>query len=325
MKRSRFASIAALSLFVALPLQAADADYPSKPIRLLVGYAPASGADVVARILAAKLQETFKSGVVVENKPGAGGQIAAQETVRATSNGYTLMLGAMPQISIAPATNPKLPYDPLKQLAPVSQVVGTDLVLITNPQKVTAGSMQEFVAWSQSQPALFFGTPGPGTVGHFGAYFLADVVKAKIEPVHFKSTADSLTAMLSGDIHAQFVPFAVAAPLVKAGKLRALLVTGPERTPLFPETPTSREAGYPDVQFTSWYGVFAPVGTPADILDKLSAEVVKATHAAQTRARLEDAGLRVTGTGRQEFDRIIRTDAARWGKVVEATGFKAQD
>lgn len=324
--RNRIWRLAATTLVIALgvPAVSAEPGFPTKPVRLLVGYAPASGADVVARLVATKLQQGLKQAVVVENKPGAGGLIAAQETARAAPDGYTLMMGAMPQISIAPATNPKLPYDPVRDFAPVSQVVGTDLVLITNPQRVPSGSMQEFVAWGRKQPSLFFGTPGPGTVGHFGAYFLADAAKVTIEPVHFKSTGDAILAMFNGDVHAQFVPYAVAAPQVKAGKLRALLVTGPVRSAMFPDTPTSKEAGFPDIQFTSWYGVFAPANTPADVLDKLNAELVKVTADPEMRTKLEDAGLRVTGTSREDFAKVIRDDTARWGKVVKATGFKVQ-
>lgn len=319
--RSAVAIVAAL---LALPLSAAE-DYPAKPVKLLVGYAPASGADVVARLVAAKLQESLAQSVVVENRPGAGGMIAAQETARSAPDGYTLMMGAMPQIAIAPATNARLPYDPARDFAPVSQVVDTDLVLLTNPRRTPSGSTQEFVGWARRQSALFFGTPGPGTVGHFGAYFLADTVKTKIEPIHYKNTGDAITAMLSGDIHAQFVPFAVAAPQVKTGKLKALLTTGPARSPMFPDVPTSKEEGYPDMQFSSWYGVFAPAQTPVAILDKLNAELVKAANAPDTRARFEASGLRVTGTTREEFARIIRNDIARWGAVVKATGFKAQE
>ena len=154
------------ALLAASPL-AANASGPTstnRPLRLLVGYAPASGADVVARLLANQLQQSFKAGVIVENKPGAGGVLAAQEVMRATPDGHTLMLAAMPQMAILPTIS-KVPYSVEKDFVPVSQVVGTDLVLVTNPQRVPSGSMQEFAAWAKKQSRLFFGTPGPGTVG----------------------------------------------------------------------------------------------------------------------------------------------------------------
>lgn len=300
---------------------AADPMPANKPLRLLVGYAPASGADVVARLLANQLQQSFKAGVIVENKPGAGGVLAAQEVMRATPDGHTLMLAAMPQMAILPVIS-KVPYSVEKDFVPVSQVVGTDLVLVTNPQRVPSGSMQEFAAWAKKQSRLFFGTPGPGTVGHFGAYLLADAVGVQVEPVHFRSTGDQVAALLSGDIQAQFFSYAAAASLAKAGKVKALMTTSPTRSAMFPDTPTSTEVGYPGLLFTSWYGVFAPAGTPPQVIDKLNAEIVNATQDPDTRAKLEGAGLRVTGTSRAAFTQLLNEDIKRWGEVVRATGFK---
>ena len=317
-------TLAALPLVLAFSAGAAQPDFPSKPLRLLVGYAPASGADVVARVLGNKLEETFKQGVIVENKAGAGGVLAAQETMRAAPDGHTLMVAAMPQMTILPAIG-KVPYNVERDFVPVSQVVGTDLVLVTHPDRVPSGSMQAFADWAKKQPSLFFGTPGPGTVGHFGAYFFSDAVKVKVEPVHFRTTGDQVSALLNGDIHAQFFSYAAALPLVKAGKLKALVTTSPTRSTMFADVPTSAEAGYPGMQFTSWYGVFAPAGTPPEIVEKLSAEIIKATKAPATRTRLEDAGLRVTATTREEFARLLKEDIARWGQVVKATGFKSQE
>jgi tripartite-type tricarboxylate transporter receptor subunit TctC len=308
---------------VAVAASAADNDFPTKPIKLLVGYAPASGADVVARQVAAKLQESLKQPVVVENKPGAGGVIATQEVVRSTPDGYTLLLAAMPQIAILPIIE-KVPYNVSKDLVPVSQVVVTELVLVTNPQKVPSATMADFVAWAKKQPSLFMGTPGPGTVGHFGASILGDAIKVKVEPVHFRTTGDQMSALLNGDIQAQFFSFPAAAAQVQAGKLKALLVTGPARSATFPDTPTSVEAGYPTLQFASWYGVLAPAGTPTAVLDKLNGEIAKLSRAADTRTKFEEQGMRVTGSSRDDFAKVIQGDVTRWGEVVKSSGFKSQ-
>lgn len=316
--------LAALPLLLTLSAGAAEPDFLSKPLRLLVGYAPASGADVVARLLGSRLEESFKRGVMVENKAGAGGVLAAQETARAAPDGYTLMVAAMPQMTILPAIG-KVPYDVERDFVPVSQVVGTDLVLVTAPNRVPSGSLREFADWAKTQPSLFFGTPGPGSVGHFGAYFFADAVKVKIEPIHFRTTGEQVAALLNGDIHAEFFSYAAALPLVKAGKLKALVTTSPTRSPMFSDTPTSAEAGFPGMQFSSWYGVFAPAGTPPRIVEKLSAEIMKATQSPSTRAKLEDAGMRVTGTTPGAFARLLKEDVARWGQVIKATGFKSQE
>lgn len=316
---------AALAALVAAPIARAQTAYPSRPIKLVVGYAAASGADVVARLVANKLSESLKQSVVVENKAGAGGVIAAQEFVRAPVDGHTLLLAAMPQMIISHAANPKPTFHPLRDFAPVSQIVSVDLVLITNPQKVPATNLKEFIAWSHKQPVNFFGTPGPGTVGHFLATMFADTAKAKVEPVHFKATGDSVTALLGGEIHALFVTYTVAASLAKAGKVRALAVTSPTRSPLFSDTPTVREIGYPDLEAGSWYGMFAPANTPQDILDKLSAELVKAAKSADMRAKFEEAGMSVTALNREEFARSLQDDLARWGRVVKSTGFTTQN
>ena len=318
--------LASLLLGLAVPVAAADAQFPTKTIRLLVGYAPASGADVTARFIAERMQDSLKQSVVVENKPGAGGLIAARELLRAAPDGYTLMLAAMPQISILPSASAKPPYDPQRDFAAVSQATATDLVLVTNPKRAPSDSLEAFVKWAREQPSsLFFATPGQGSVAHFGSHVFADALKLRLETVHFKTTSESTTATVGGDIHAQLVTHAVAAPLVKAGQLRALADTGPTRSAVFPDVPTFRELGYPQMQFDSWYGVFAPANTPAEILDKLNAEIVKATRNPETRAKLEAAGLRVTGTTREEFARVIHVDNARWAKAVQATGFKMQE
>lgn len=311
---------------LALPAfaSATEAEFPTKPVRLLVGYAAASGADVVARVVATHLEQRFKHGVVVENKAGAGGVIAAQEVARATPDGHTLLVAAMPQMAILPYIS-KVPYNAERDFAPISQVVGTDLVLLVNPQHVPVKDMAEFATWSRKQPTLFFGTPGPGTVGHFGAYLFAESIGTKIEPIHFRSTGEQVTGLLNGDIHAEFFSYAAAMPLVKAGRLKPLLTTSPTRPSMFPDIPTAAQAGYPRMQFTSWYGVFAPAGTPAPIVNRLSQELVAASQSPQIRSKLEDAGLRVTGTPRAEFAQSMKDDIARWGQVIKTTGFKSQD
>jgi len=314
---------AAWAACTALPAFA-QGSYPDRPVRLIVGFPAGTGPDIVARLLAQKLSEGWGNlGVVVDNKPGAGGLIAASEAARATPDGYTLMLAETGQMSIAPSSYNRLPYDPVKDFVPVSQVVTADFVLLVNPQKVPSKNVREFVDWSKQQKGLFMATFGAGTPGHFGAYMFGDAIGQKAEPVHYRNTADALGALYAGDVSGVFASVGLAASTVKSGKLVALGSTGAVRSPSLPDVPTIQEQGYPKLAFTSWFGIVAPAKTPPDIVRKLNADIVKAMQSADGRQKMLDAGFRATGTGTAEFAQLIADDTVAWGKAVAATGFKA--
>ena len=326
-RRVRRALIAAAAAGLLVPwgiAQAQGAAYPQKPVRIIVGFPAGTGPDIVARLLAQKLSEGWGNlGVIVDNKPGAGGLIAAGEAARAAPDGYTLMLGETGQLSIAPSSYNKLPYDPAKDFVAVSQVVTSDFVLLVNPQKVPARNVKDFVEWSQQQKGLFLATFGAGTPGHFGAFMFGDAVKLKPEAVHYKNTSDALGGLFSGDVQGVFASVGLAAPNVKAGKLVALGSTGATRTPALPGVPTIKEQGYANLEFSSWFGIVAPAKTPPEIVARLNADILKAVQSTEGKAKMEEAGFRVTGTSQQEFARIIAADTVTWGKAVAATGFKA--
>lgn len=323
LRRALLASATLLASLATTGVQA-QAAYPNRPVRIIVGFPAGTGPDIVARLLAQKLSEGWSNqGVIVDNKPGAGGLIAASEAARAIPDGYTLMLGETGQLSIAPSSYNKLPYDPARDFAPVSQVVSADFALLINPQKVPARNVKEFVSWTQQQKGLFMATFGAGTPGHFGAFMFGEAIKVKPEAVHYKSTADALGGLFSGDVHGVFASVGLAAPNVKAGKLLALGTTGPARAAALPDVPTIKEQGYPTLEFSSWFGIVAPARTPPEVLAKLSADVQKAVTDPAMRTKLEDAGFRVTGTTAEAFARIIAADTVTWGKAVAATGFKA--
>lgn len=321
----RRAFVAALCAAAFAPQAFAQAgNFPNRPVRLIVGFPAGTGPDIVARLLAQKLSEGWGNvGVVVDNKPGAAGLIAASEAARAAPDGYTLMLGETGQLSIAPSSYNKLPYDPARDFAPVSQVVSADFALLVNPQKVPARNVKDFVAWSKQQKGLFMATFGAGTPGHFGAYMFGEAVGLQPEAVHYKSTSDALGGMFSGDMHAVFASVGLAAPNVKGGKLVALGTTGPVRAGALPDVPTMKEQGYATLEFSSWFGIVAPAKTPPEVLAKLQADVLKAVQSPDGKQKMEEAGFRVTGTTREEFARIIAADTVTWGKAVKATGFKA--
>jgi len=297
--------------------------FPNKPIRLIVGFPAGTGPDLVARVVAQKLQDSPGFNVVVDNKPGAGGLIAAQEAARAAPDGYTLMLGEVGQLAIATSSYSRLPYDVQRDFAPVSHIANTDFVLLTNPDKNPAKTAREFATWAKAQPKFFMGTFGAGTPGHFGAYMFGDAAGVSVEPVHYKSTGDAVGGLLGGDIPAMFATVALAAPNVKAGKMRALAVSSGSRAPALPDVPTLREQGFGSLEFSAWFGIVAPAKTPDEILNRLNAEAVKAVSGAEARSKLQEMGFKVTGSSRAEFATIIRDDTARWGKAVAATGFKA--
>ncbi|WP_194726411.1 Bug family tripartite tricarboxylate transporter substrate binding protein [Noviherbaspirillum malthae] len=298
--------------------------YPTRPVRLVVGFPSGTGPDLVARIVAQKLQEATGQGFVVDNKTGAAGLIAARESAKAAPDGYTLFLGTVGEMAISPNTYTKLGFDPVKDFAPISHVVTSDFAFVV-PTSVPAKNLKEFVEWGKAQKNLFMGTFGAGTPGHFGIAMLADATQLKMEPVHYKNTGDAMSGVISGDTQGLFGTLALVSSHVKGGKLRALATTGPARSTMLPDVPTAKEQGYPSVEFGAWFGIYAPAKTPNDILDKLNTEIVKAMQAPEVKEKLQGAGFRVAGSSRQDFDRLLREDLPRWEKVVKATGFKAQE
>ena len=323
-RRTASAALLIAAGLCSIGAQAQTPAYPSRPVRIIVGFPAGTGPDIVARLLAQKLSEGWNNmGVIVDNKPGAGGLIAATEAARSAPDGYTLMLGETGQLSIAPSSYTKLPYDPVQDFAPVSQVVTSDFMLLVNPQKVPARNVKDFVAWSQKQKGLFMGTFGAGTPGHFGAFMFGDAIGQKPEPVHYKNTGDALGGIFGGDVAGVFASVGLAAPNVKAGKLFALASSGETRSASLPDVPTFKEQGYNQLVFNSWFGIVAPAKTPPAIVAKLNADIQKAMKSPEGKARMEDAGFTVTGTSSADFAAIIAADTRTWGKAVAATGFKA--
>jgi len=302
---------------------AAFAQYPDAPIRLNVGFPPGTGPDIVARTLSQQLGERLKQSVVVENRAGAGGQIAAQAVARSPADGYTLLLGEVGSISISPATYNNLNYDPAKDFAPISEVVRADFVLVV-PASSPYQDLAAFVAAGKAAgDRVNFGTFGAGTPGHFGAELFAREVGMKIEPVHYRSTGDAVSALVSGGVQAAFVTTALAAPQVKGGKMRALAITGAQPSAALPGVPTFNQAGFGKVDFGAWFALFAPAGTPAAILDRLQADSAAALRSPDAARTLGDAGFTVVGSSRQDLQRLLDSETQRWSAIVKATGFKA--
>jgi tripartite-type tricarboxylate transporter receptor subunit TctC len=290
-----------------------------RPLRLVVGFPPGTGPDVVARTLA----QRWGNHVVVDNRAGAGGQIAAQAVAKSAPDGATLLLGEVGSISIAPAAYGKLPYDPARELVAVSEVVRSDFVLVV-PAASPARDVKAFVEAARAErDGVHLATFGAGTPGHFGAEVFAGLAGFKAEPVHYRATGDAITALMAGDVKGAFVSTALAVPQAKAGKFRALATTAAQRSPLLPEVPTFTEAGWPKVDFSAWFAVLAPAGTPDAALDALNRQVVDAMQSAEVKQKLQEAGFTVLGTPRADTERLLKSEAQRWAAIVKASGFKA--
>ncbi len=316
--RRRAALAAALS-----PLLLAQAPaFPDRPVRLVLGFPPGSGPDVIARLLAEALREAWPAGVAVDNRPGASGHIAAAEVARAAPDGHTLLLGEVGQLAMAPSTHARLPYDPGRDFAAAAEVASIDFLLVV-PAAAPATDLASWIAWARGRQPLFLATFGAGTPGHFGAAMLGAAAGLTVEPVHFRSTGEAMTAVLNGEVAGLFGTTALVAPHVRAGRVRALGATGATRTPQLPEVPTMAELGHPGLVFQAWFGLVAPAATPAPILASIEAATTRALAAPATRARVEEAGFRPSARGRAAFAGHIREETARWAEVVRATGFRA--
>jgi tripartite-type tricarboxylate transporter receptor subunit TctC len=316
-RRDLIALSAALASAAATPAWAQS----TRPIRLIVGFPPGTAPDTVARIVAQKLGENMQQPFVVENVAGAGGLIAAQQASTAAPDGFTLFMNTVSDMSIAPHIYSRLAFNP-NDFGLISHLVYTDFILVI-PPKIPAQNLQEYVAWARTQKQLFMATFGPGTPAHFGAAMFAGAFDLKLEPVHYKTTADAMSGVLSGDVPGVFVTASLGVQYVKEGKLRALAVTSPTRMAGLPDVPTFVELNTPQAMFAAWFGLAAPPKTPTATLERLSAEARKAMQAPDVRQKLTAAGFRVSGTGRDEFATIVQQESASWGKAARATGFRA--
>ncbi|MGY4831509.1 Bug family tripartite tricarboxylate transporter substrate binding protein [Sphaerotilaceae bacterium SBD11-9] len=305
-----------------LPSLALAQGYPDHALKLTVGFPPGTGPDVVARLLGQKLEANLKQSVVIDNRAGAGGQIATQAVAKSPADGYSLLLGEVGSISIAPPAFSKLPYDPAKELVVISEVVRSDFLLVV-PVQSAHKTVADFVKASKAnKDRVNFATFGAGTPGHFGAEMLAEQGGFKVEPIHYRATGDAITAIVAGDVQGAFVSTALGTAQIKAGKMRALATTAATRSTLLPEVPTFTEAGLPKVDFSAWFAVFAPAGTPAAALDVLNKQIVAAVQSPEVKQKLVEAGFTVTGTSRADAEALVKAEAPRWAAVVKAAGFK---
>lgn len=300
----------------------AQAAYPERAVKLVLGFPPGSSVDLVARSWGQKLGELLGQAIVVDNRTGAGGQIAAQAVAKSAADGYTLLLGEVGAIAIAPAAFSKLPYDPARELVGMCQVVSSDFVFLV-PASLAAQTLPEYVAWAKSRAGkLNFATLGAGSPVHFGGELFAHAAGFAVESVHFRAAGDAVGALAGGDVHGGFASTAVAKSLVATGRIRALATTAGQRTPLFPQLPTFGEGGFPQVAFTSWFALFAPAGTLEPVRASLSRAALAALAVPEVQAKLQDAGFTVVAADAAQTQKMIKSEAERWAQVVKASGFR---
>jgi tripartite-type tricarboxylate transporter receptor subunit TctC len=295
--------------------------YPAKPIRLVVPYTPGAGTDTIARILAQKVGESLGQQVVVDNRPGAGGTIGTEIVAKAPPDGYTLLF-APTSHAINPGIYPKLGYDTQKDFAPISVVASLPVVLAVEPA-VPASSVRELVALAKSKPGqLTMASSGNGTVFHLTGELFKDAAGINVVHVPFKGGAPAVAALLGGQVSMTFETSVTLVPHIRSGKLRALGVASPKRIALLPDVPTLGESGFPAILAENWYGLYAPTGTPKEVIARLYAELDRAIHSPDVREKLAQQGAEIRENTPEQSAAFLRAEMVKWAKVIKDSGAK---
>ena len=299
---------------------AAAQTYPSRPVTVVVGFAPGGGTDTVARVMQRKLGEYLGQTIVVENRAGAGGEIAADYVSKATPDGYTILLGTIAALAVAPHLNSKLPYNPLRDFAPISMATVSGNVLVVNPS-LPAKTLAEYVQVANSHPGgLPYGTSGVGSAGNLAGELFRLTAKANLVHVPYKGGGPAMSDLLGGQIPSVFASATTAVPQVKSGKLRALGTTGAKRSATLPDVPTIAEQGYPGYEATNWYAFVAPAKTPKSIVARLNREIVKTLNDPGTHEAIFKQGEEPTPSTPEELAKHIASEYATWGRVIKEAG-----
>ena len=311
-------------LFALLPGLALGQDYPGKPVRLVVPYAAGGNADIWGRVLAQKLSEQTKGTFIVENKPGANGGIGTDYVAKSAPDGYTLLATASGPVTVNPVLYARVPYDPVKDLAPVAQCVVYQYVLVTLASAPYA-KLDDLIAAARARPGMSYGSTGVGGGNHLAGELLALATGAKFTHVPYKGSGPALADLMGGQLAFMFDTVITSVPHIKSGKLRAFAVSSAKRASSLPEVPTMQEIGVRDFDISQWQGVLAPAGTPRPIVERLNAEIVKAMHAPDVVQRIQVQGGNeiVTGTP-EELGALVRRELQSYGKLIREAHISAQ-
>ncbi|MBI2317144.1 MAG: tripartite tricarboxylate transporter substrate binding protein [Betaproteobacteria bacterium] len=299
-------------------------NFPTKPIRFIVPFAGGGSPDVLARVVGKKVSESLGQPVLVENKPGASGIIAAETVAKAPADGHTVFVSSVPHLAINPHMFRKLPYDPLKDFAPIAIGVSTQLFLVVNAS-LPANSIQEFLAYAKSHPGLTYGTPGTGSQHHLAMELFKQRAGISLVHVPYKGVAQSTMALLAGEINIILTSYPTVGQHVKAGKLRLLAIAEGKRYARMPELPTIAEAGLPGYRISTEIGFVAPAGTPKPVIEKLNSEIVKALKNPEIAQQLITVGMEPIGSTPEQYAESIRANHELYGKMVKISGAQATD
>lgn len=314
----------AVLVFAMLTSAAGAQTYPSRAIHFVSAFAPGGTTDILARVLAEKLREQVGQPVIVENRPGAGGNIGSNYVAKAAPDGYTLLMGASGPLAVNVSLFASMPFDPRRDFVPVVQITGAPLVLVV-PADSPIKSVGDLLAEARKPDArVNYGSAGLGSPQHITAELFKSMARIDMMHVPYKSAGQSINDLLGGQLTANFEAMIPALPHVSAGKLRALAVTGAERSPLLPDVPTVAEAGVAGFESTAWYGVVVPAGTPPDIVKRLNAEFTKILTQPEVKQRITDLGGLQVPLDAESFGKLIHAEIDKWAAVVKAAGIKAE-
>ena len=296
--------------------------YPSKPVRMIVPF-PAGGAtDIVGRLIAQKLTESWGQQVIVDNRGGAGGTIGSDSAAKAAPDGYTMLVGTSSTHAVAPSLYSRLAYDPVRDFAPVTLIANATILLAIHPS-LPARSVRDLIAIAKKEPdALSFASSGNGGISHLVGEQFKAVAGVRMLHVPYKGDSPALIDLVSGQVHLMFGTAVSFLPYVKSGRLNALAVTNPNRSPIVPNVPTVAESGLPGFEALQWFGVLVPAGTPRDVVAKLNADIVRAVRLPDVRERMTSLGAEVVGSTPEQFAAFQKADTAKWAKVVKQSGAK---
>ncbi|TRZ96832.1 MAG: tripartite tricarboxylate transporter substrate binding protein [Rhodocyclaceae bacterium] len=297
-------------------------DYPNKPVRMVVPFPPGGTTDILARAVGQKLSESWGQQVVIDNRPGAGGNIGTDIVAKSPADGYTLLMGTVGTHSINASLYAKLPFDPIKDFTPVTLVASVPNVLVVNAT-VDAKSVKELIALAKSKPGqLAFASSGNGTSIHLAGELFKSMTGVAMLHIPYKGSAPAIAELLGGQTNMMFDNLPSAMPHIKSGRLRALAVTSVRRSPALPDVPTIAETGISGYEASSWFGVLAPAGTPKDIVARIQVDIAKALNAPEIKERLSGQGAEPVGNTPEQFAEHIKAESAKWAKVVKDSGAK---